>query len=95
MLYSLLGIGPIRGFNLIREDRPLLGIGAKTVWDHWRQFKKFGLDYGVTGRPRLLSEAHMDVAVDFALAEFHALPQPHATDFYRLSLPSFILTHPR
>jgi hypothetical protein len=34
----------------------LLGIDVKTVWDHWRQFKKFGLDDGVTGRPRLLSE---------------------------------------
>jgi hypothetical protein len=35
----------------------LLGIDAKTVWDRWKQFKKFGLDHGVTGRPRLLSEA--------------------------------------
>jgi hypothetical protein len=34
-----------------------LGMDAETVWDHWRPFKKFGLDHGVTGRPRLSSEA--------------------------------------
>jgi hypothetical protein len=50
-----------------------LGIDAKTVWNHWRQFKKFGFDHDVTGRPRLLPEAQMDAVVDFALAEFHAL----------------------
>jgi hypothetical protein len=41
----------------------LLGIDAKMIWDHWRQFKTFGLDHGMTGRPRLLSEAQMGAAV--------------------------------
>jgi hypothetical protein len=51
----------------------LLGIDTKTVWDHWRQFKNFGLDHGVTGRPKLVSEAQAGAVVDLALAEFHAL----------------------
>jgi hypothetical protein len=41
----------------------LLGIGAKTAWDHWRKFKKFGLNHEVTGRPTLLSEAQMGAVV--------------------------------
>jgi hypothetical protein len=40
---------------------------------HWRQFKKFGLEHGVIGRPRLSSEAQMGAVVNFALAEFHAV----------------------
>jgi hypothetical protein len=51
----------------------LLRIDAKTARNHWKQFKKVAIDYGATGRPRLLSEAQMGAVVDFALAEFHAL----------------------
>jgi hypothetical protein len=51
----------------------LLGIDVKTVWNHRRQFKRFVLDHGVTGRPRILSDAQTRGVVDFALAEFRAL----------------------
>jgi hypothetical protein len=73
----------------------LLGIDAKTVSYHWRQFKKFGFDQGVTGRPRLLSEAQMGAVVEFALAKFHALRPASCNRLLWLSAPTFILTSPR
>jgi hypothetical protein len=46
----------------------LLAVDAKSVWNQWHQFQKFGLKDGDGGRPTILSPEQASVVVDGALA---------------------------
>jgi hypothetical protein len=50
-----------------------LGVEAKTVWNQWHRFQKFGLEDGDGGRATILSPEQTSAVVDHAIAQFYSM----------------------
>jgi hypothetical protein len=50
-----------------------LGVDAKTVWNQWPRFQKFGLEDDDGGRPTILSPEQTSAVVDYAIAQFYSM----------------------
>jgi hypothetical protein len=51
----------------------LLDFDAKTVWNQWHRFQKFGFEDGDGGRPTILSPEQTSAVVDYAIAQFQSM----------------------
>jgi hypothetical protein len=63
-----------------------LNIDATSVWNHWKQFEKFGPADGQGGRPTILSDDQGRAIDDYSSAELHVM---------RLALCNCLIWFPR